>query len=201
MAKVYAGRIRKAAVQSMGQKALKDQAFKIMEQKLVEAQKETINEFNQHPVTAEIEAGPRAENLSGTLGGYGNLYSYIGFNQGSSPVDTLRDFLTSRPKVFKTSRFVKSQSSAEFRFRVQLPTFAEMEALSPSPYEGRSWIKGVERGISGLGYYLHSGSGQLAGSRSGFGLQTENRLRAMTFKPVRYMTSILGKFRGKITGR
>ena len=169
MAKVYAGRIRKAAVQSMGQKALRDQAFKIMEQKLVEAQKETINEFNQHPVTAEIEAGPRAENLSGTLGGYGNLYSYIGFNQGSNPVDTLRDFLTKRPKVFKTSRFVKSQSSAEFRFRVQLPTFAEMEALSPSPYEGRSWIKGVERGISGLGYYLHSTSGQLAGSRSGFG--------------------------------
>ena len=201
MAKVYAGRIKKAAVQSMGQKALRDQAFKIMQQKLVEAQKETINEFNQHPVTAEIEAGPRAENLSGTLGGYGNLYSYIGFNQGSNPVDTLRGFLTKRPKVFKTSRFVKSQSSAEFRFRVQLPTFAEMEALSPSPYEGRSWIKGVERGISGLGYYLHSGAGQLAGSRRGFGLQTENRLRAMTFKPVRYMTNILGKFRGKITGR
>lgn len=200
MAKVYAGRIRKAAVKSMGQKPLRDQAYKIMQEKLEEANKETITEFNQHPVTTEIEAGPRAENLSGTLGGYGNLYSYIGFSQGSNPVESLRDFLIKRPKVFKTSRFVKSQSSAEFRFRVQLPTFAEMEALSPSPYEGRSWIKGVERGISGLGYYLHSKSGQLNGSRSGSGLQTENRLRSMTFKPIRYMTSILTKFRRKVTG-
>ena len=200
MAKVYAGRIKKSAVKSMGQKALRDKAYKMMQQKLAEAQKETLGEFNKHPVTTEIEAGPRAENLSGTLGGYGNLYSYIGFNQGSSPVTSLREFLVTRPKVFRSSRFVKSQSSVEFKFRVQIPTFQEMEALSPSPYEGRSWIKGVERGISGLGYYLHSRSGQLSGSRSGFGLQTENTLRAMTFKPIRYMTNILTKFRRKVTG-
>ena len=200
MAKVYAGRIRKAAVKSMGQKPLREKAFKIMQERVEQAQKETISEFNKHPVTAEIEAGPRAENLSGTLGGYGNLYTYIGFNQGSSPVTSLRDFLVARPKVFKSSRFVKSQSSAEFRFRVQIPTIQEMEALSPSPFEGRSWIKGVERGISGLGYYLHSKSGQLSGSRSGFGLQTDNTLRAMTFKPMQYMTSILTKFRKKVTG-
>lgn len=200
MAKVYAGRIRKKAIKSMGQKPLRDKAYKIMQQRVEQAQKETISEFNKHPVTAEIEAGPRAENLSGTLGGYGNLYSYIGFNQGSNPVVGLRDFLASRPKVFKSSRFVQSQNSAEFKFRVQIPSLQEMEALSPSPFEGRSWIKGVERGISGLGYYLHSRSGQLSGSRSGFGLQTDNALRAMTFKPIRYMTGILTRFRRKVTG-
>ena len=37
MAKVYAGRIRKAAVKSMGQKPLRDQAYKIMQEKLEEA--------------------------------------------------------------------------------------------------------------------------------------------------------------------
>lgn len=199
MAKIYASRIKKAAVKSMGAKSLRDQAFKIVQKRLEQAQKETITEFNTHPVTAEIEAGPRSENLSGTLGGYGNLFSYIGFGQGSNPIESLRDFLIKTPRVFKNSRFIKRQSSVEFVFRVQIPTTEQMEALSPSPYEGRSWIKGVERGISGLGYYLHSRSGQLAGSRSGYGLQTENRLRAMTFKPIRYMTNILTKFRKRVT--
>ena len=78
MAKVYAGRIRKAAVKSMGQKPLRDQAYKIMQEKLEEASKETITEFNQPPVKTEIEAGPRAENLSGTLGGYGNCTVILG---------------------------------------------------------------------------------------------------------------------------
>ena len=41
--------------------------------------RETINEFLRHPVTKEIEAGPTAQNISGTLDGYGNLFSYIGF--------------------------------------------------------------------------------------------------------------------------
>ncbi len=200
MAKVYSARIKKSAVKSMEQKPLRDQAFKIIQKKVEEAQKRALTEFNRHPITSEIEAGPRAENISGTLGGYGNLYSYIGFSQGSSPIDTLRSFLIQRPKVFKTSKFIRRQSSGEFRFRVQIPTYSEMEALSPSPYEGRSWVKGVEKGISGLGYYLHSRSGLLSGSRSGFGLQVDNRLRAMTFKPVRYMSTILTKFRKEITG-
>ena len=200
MAKVYATRIKKAAVQSMGATSLKEQAFRIAQERLQKAQKQALAEFNSHPVTSEIESGPRAENLSGTLGGYGNLYSYIGFAQGSEPIETLRNFLEVRPRVYKNSKFIKRQSSVEFRFRVQIPTFSEMETLAPSPYEGRSWIRGMERGISGLGYYLHSKSGQLSGSRSGFGLQTENRLRAMTFKPIRYMSSILTKFRKEITG-
>ena len=160
--------------------------------------REALKDFNSHPVTQEIESGPRAENLSGTLSGYGNLFSYIGFNQGSDPIHGLREFLEKRPRVYRNSRLVRGQNSVDYVFRIQVPLFSEMEDFAQSPYEGRSWIKGMERGISGLGYYLHSKSGQLANSRSGFGLQTENRLRAMTFKPIKYMTSILERFRREI---
>ena len=54
------------------------------------AKTEMISEFESHAVTQEIEAGPEGKNSSSTLGGYGNLYSFIGFYQGSSPIETLR---------------------------------------------------------------------------------------------------------------
>ncbi|MCX5658064.1 MAG: hypothetical protein NTZ48_07615, partial [Candidatus Omnitrophica bacterium] len=37
-----------------------------------------MDEFDESLITQEIQAGPRAENISDTLGGYGNLYSFIG---------------------------------------------------------------------------------------------------------------------------
>ena len=35
-----------------------------------------LQELENHPVTQEIMSGPGARNSSGTLGGYGNLFSY-----------------------------------------------------------------------------------------------------------------------------
>ena len=45
-----------------------------------------IREFLNHPVTEEIKNGPDSPNLSGTLNGYGNLFSYIGFYDGDDPI-------------------------------------------------------------------------------------------------------------------
>jgi hypothetical protein len=195
MAKVYKTRIKKSAVKSMSQKPLRDRAYKIVKQRIEEAKQKTLAIFEKHPVTSELESGPRGQNISGTLGGYGNLFSYIGFSSGANPIDPLRVYLNRKPRVYRNSKFVKKSNSAEFVFIIEIPSLSEMEELAQSPFEGRSWLRGLERGISGLGYYLHSKTGQLAGSRSGFGLQTENRLRAMTFKPITYMTNILKEFR------
>ena len=52
-----------------------------------------IQEFEMHPVTIEIDAGPNASNTSGTLGGYGNLFSFIGFEQGTDPLAKVRSAL------------------------------------------------------------------------------------------------------------
>ena len=201
MAKVYKTRIQKKCVKAMGQKPLRDKAYQIAKRRIEEAKQKTLAIFEKHPVTSELESGPRGENISGTLGGYGNLFSYIGFSSGASPIEPLRTYLNRKPRVYRNSKFIKKSNSAEFVFRIEIPSFSEMEALAQSPFEGRSWLRGLERGISGLGYYLHSKTGQLAGSRSGFGLQTENRLRAMTFKPITYMTNILKEFRRGINSR
>ena len=47
-------------------------------EKIVEENKRVmLAEFDAHPVTKEIKTGPDAQNSSKTLGGYGNLFSFI----------------------------------------------------------------------------------------------------------------------------
>ena len=45
-----------------------------------EVEKILMKEFEEHTVTKEIEEGAGASNISSTLGGYGNLFTYIGFS-------------------------------------------------------------------------------------------------------------------------
>ena len=48
-----------------------------------------ISEFSSHPVTVELEGGVNASNISGTLGGRGNLFTFIGFNAGDNPTQPI----------------------------------------------------------------------------------------------------------------
>ena len=67
--------------------------------KVEQAQQEMIKDFSSHAVSAEIEGGPTASNLSGTLGGYGNLFSFIGFSQGEDPLSAIKDMLSKKIDV------------------------------------------------------------------------------------------------------
>ena len=40
-----------------------------------------LAEFSRHPITMELRGGANSSNISGTLGGYGNLYSFLGFDE------------------------------------------------------------------------------------------------------------------------
>jgi hypothetical protein len=201
MAKIHKTRIQKSFVKAIGQKAMRNTAFAIAKKKLLEAKQNAIERFENHPVTLEIEGGPTASNLSGTLGGYGNLFSYIGFSAGENPTEPLKRYLNRKPRVYKTSKFIKRSQSGDWVFRVEIPNMSDMEALAESPWEGRSWIRGIEKGISGLGYYLYSRGGLLSGSRSGTGIQQDSKIRNMPFKPITYMSSILTKFRRELNVR
>ena len=57
------------------------------------ARKYILELFNNHPITKEIDSGNQATNLSNTLGGVGNLFTYIGFEEGSKPTDIIRKYL------------------------------------------------------------------------------------------------------------
>ena len=198
--KIDKAKFKKKVAQGLKSDAVKDAAFREAQVALSRVKYATIQEFENHPVTQEISDGIDASNKSGTLGTVGgNLYSFIGFYDGGDPTRVVRNYLIDKIRVFKSSRFVKYQTTGYYNFRVNPPITKEVEAMTPLPYErGQSWVRGIERGISGLGFFLH---GRFNKSRSGGGIQSDHEIRPAMFKTTRYMTSIIANFYTNIKKR
>jgi hypothetical protein len=77
-----------------------------------------------------------------------------------------------------------------------MPAKEDIWEVTPMPWaEGRSWAKGIETGISGLGEYFYTLRREMPNSRSGSGLQLKSKLRRKNrFKNVKYITDLLKKY-------
>ena len=156
-----------------------------IKKKVEAAQKNLLKSFEKHPVTLEIGGGANASNLSGTLGGIGNLFTYIGFSSGDKPLAILRTLLE---KYEIRYHHTKGRTT----INITVPTSAELFKATPMPWAtGRSWAKGIETGISGLGRYLYQDS---ARSRSGGAVQVKGRLRTGKFSNTSYLSSLLNNY-------
>jgi hypothetical protein len=152
--------------------------------------RQMISEFLDHDVTKEIKAGPESQNISNTLGGYGNLFSYIGFYEGEDPTDPITELLEKTNIQF--SRLIDGGAV----WNIYMPAKEDIWEVTPMPWaEGRSWAKGIETGISGLGEYFYTLRREMPNSRSGSGLQLKSKLRRKNrFKNVKYITDLLKKY-------
>ena len=154
-----------------------------------------IREFRDHKVTQEILSGPGSDNPSGTLTGRGNLFTFIGFPEASDPINSLYYALERGITMNKTPQVTKQKKGAIYRFKVFIPNNQDFINVAPMPWErGRSWVTGVEKGISGLSYYIYK---QVDAARSGRGVQTSSPyIAGLTFRRVPYLSQLLGKFKG-----
>ena len=138
-------------------KELANQGLPILEKKIMpklekqfeRAKQAALLAFENHPVTKEIEAGKASGNSSGTLGGEGSLYSFIGFNAGDDPISKLREFLSSKIKIINKGA---RKSDMVFYISVDLPSEDDLAEVTPLPWApGRSWAEGIEKGLAGPG--------------------------------------------------
>lgn len=164
---------------------------KELEKSFMAIKKEMIDEFIGHPITRELKAGEDADNISGTLGGITNLYSFIGFEAGYDPIAPILELLEQT-----NFRFISLKNPRGLDFAVDLVTARDIFDKTPMPFmNGRSWAKGIENGISGLNYYLKKKS---PSSRSGLGIQTEQPVRkGVKFKNTKYISEIITKYTRK----
>jgi hypothetical protein len=170
---------------------------RVIEKKIIQAtemaQREAYQELEDHPVTKEIESGPNGFNQSGTLGGYGNLFSFIGFEEGMRPVDVVKYFFKRKLNVKAVPSSYKSNN---IKFMVEVPDKEEIFQATPMPWiQGRSWAEGIERGISGLAKYINRMS---FSSRSGQGIQANHRVRSGGFRNTKYISQIISSLKEKI---
>ena len=176
--------------------SVKEQALEQAQDEMSKIKQELLEDYNDHPVTKELEAGADSENISQTLNGVGNLTTYIGFQEGSNPTEPLRDKIktvTLNPK----GRVSKDDSNLSFEFDVIAPSIEEVESVGSLPFEhGNSWIKGIENGISGFGSYIYGR--MFKNSRSGKGIQGRKSFRQGNFRSVSYMSEIMTKFYTKV---
>lgn len=151
---------------------------------------ELIQEFKNHPVTIEIEGGPDAKNISGTLGGRGNLFSFIGFNEGDKPTRVIYSKLESI--ALGNTIIMKNGNS---RTTVMYPTADDIFDVTPMPWaEGRSWARGIETGISGLGLYLNKKDT----GRSSAGIQRKSKAQTGKFRNTKYISKMIKDFERRI---
>ena len=193
------------------QTSFRNQMLKTLHTKFEMVKSQMIKEFDNHPVTVEIDSGPNSSNTSNLLNGYGNLFSFIGFSAGDNPTKKVRDLLQ------ETDLIQVSYRNGRWTFETSEPTREEIFASTDLPWaEGRSWVYGIETGLSGLGLYLYapekefgekSESGtaiQLKGkkkSKKAFGSgSTEGAIRGQRsrFRNTSYVSEILNRFKSNI---
>lgn len=167
-------------------------AQELASKKFADVKNRLMEEFDNHPITKEIEGGEGSSNISGALSGYGNLFSFIGFTQGSNPTGAVRNFLQSFIKM----RTVGKKRGVNKEFVIDLPTMGDFEFASMPWESGNSWVRSVEIGMSSFSYYMNKAS---KASRSGKGIQIDNEIRTSASKGVPYMKEMLNNFRKRLS--
>jgi hypothetical protein len=156
---------------------------------------EMIRELMNHEITKEISIGVGASNSSNTLGGYGNLFTFIGFEAGTSPIDAIKR------EFDKTVIRFRTLTDDGPIWNIYLPAPEDIWDVTPMPWaEGRSWAKGIETGISGVGWYLYNQNKNYPQSRSGPAIQVKSKSSSkVRFKNVKYISDILNRYEKKFS--
>ena len=173
-----------------GSKSLQRAAYRAAVEKAEKIKKEAIDELNKHKVTTEIEAGPNVNNSS-LLGGRGSLFGFLGFQKSAQPVTILREAFTNMFTVNKNKGKVKKVSKRRFTLEYEIknvPSIVDIYKITPLPWTSKSWVKGIERGITNYTQTVFKDS---QNSRSGVAVQTNKQINFIRFSPVPYVSEIL----------
>ena len=155
-----------------------------------------LNKFQSHDITEEINAGASA---TGSLQVNGNLFSFIGFESGSQPIQDLYEYLQNSIKLIDLPGVYNATTKTlTYKFTKPEPdrikTITDMANYTDKWSHGKSWISMVEHGIAGLNKYKYSDDPTVLGgdSRSGTGIQRRNVIHSSAnYVAKKYLTELL----------
>lgn len=147
--------------------------------------KDIINQIKDHPVSQELRSHIAPSPILGG-GVQASLYGFLGFVAGTKPIDTVLKIVES-----KMSYTVKKKLFGRgLKIDISFPTnqdFRVPELILP--WEGGgNFIESLEKGVSGLQYYIKYTRPQ---ARSREGIQAKKPVRTKSLGPIPYLTPIL----------
>ena len=158
------------------------------------AKKDFLSNLENHKVSRELKAGPTGSSSFLTSG---DLFSFMGFEAGSSPVEDLVNFLD-ESIVFEGYSGLSILKLVMFHFRVKIPNredFAKREELNLYWENGNPWPFAIEEGVAGYSNYIPLGKDN-SKSVSLRGFQNKNKIRQEEFVPiVGYISHLLEEFK------
>ena len=177
-------------------KVFQNLAYGAVKKKADALKKKTMAEFDKHEVTKELERGTSGRN-SLLLGGRGNFFGFLGFNQGERPVEIVRNVLEQRINLKSNKGKLKKVTKTTFQwdFDINIPSKEDIYSVTPMPWSSKSWVKGVEGGITNYTQTIFKDTKR---SRSGIALQTQRNIGFITFSPTPYITALLDKLRKEL---
>lgn len=163
----------------------------IVKEQFEDRKTQLIENFDSHPITQEI-SNPNSANISNTLGGYGNLYGFLGFEE-DDPTLPVKEILSEKTKVNAVS--IRKE---EVTLKFTVPDLEDFDSVAALEWDTKNWVKGMEKGISGFQNFMAKAAG-----RSGKGIQIKGKVKPFTgganrFQNTKYMTDLINKFKSSL---
>lgn len=144
-----------------------------------------IQRVNGHPLSVELRSHTNPSRYVGN----GTLFGFLGFKEGSSPVDDLIKYLAS--KVIRRQKFSEDTYTSTIFFP-NLSDMSKINGLKMPWMSGISWPEAVQSGVSGLGNFVPGNASEY--SRSKEGLQRKSTASGFDMAPVSgYIDDILNE--------
>jgi hypothetical protein len=153
-----------------------------------------LSYFDEHKVTQELEAGETAESK---FLPFGNLFSFLGFDAGSTPTQSLREALEDETHLrFDYTRYVNPRLGIyRYYFPVLVPDRKDIERYTHEDLErwsSESWVYQIEEGISNLNRYLFDRDKIFNNSASGPAIQVKSEVHPNAeFSGTQYISDVL----------
>lgn len=199
-------RLLREAVAKQGKRVLTAKMRPIIEMDFKVKKQQFLNEFDQHPVSKEIEAGPHAfSSFSSLAHAGGNLFSFLGFSEGQKPIKALREYFKDNINLKDTRRTRVKGRNIIFETPVEFPTVEEVDEFAASDsetslarWDDRSFTQILSRGVPGFPNYLFNDEG-FPNSESGTAVQVKTKLRGAESVKSNYVGDLLRKLKNLLS--
>lgn len=212
MAEVYLYKILESIKGTEAERVIRQRALETAEKVVDEAVIKMQRDFENHPITREIDNGVASPNISRTLKGGDspeNLYSFIGFDEGDNPTQPIREMLDQpktmgiKPKLAEQPYFWKKSARISYQYSVDYPRIPRkvISETKISWLNNVSWVTQIEDYIPGFRKFLSGFSFKT--SRSGGGIQVKSDVTRAEFKAPKngYLSGIFDKFMDNIRNK